>query len=396
MLGRRAVAKAVWEVDSRFGDVSDKFDLILQTTPINALPAWNQFRRNHFEKPPVFKYRPVPVDPSMLKRSLFSAPLERVEDPAIAFLLRQKQHELDRQITMLLDLNTNRFVHGSIQLYGGVGDSLMETAVEVLERLPSRAREVAGGGVLDAHAFARRAADEIAWYRKQWKDVKATVTVRDDLNSGLIVSRGSLLVGSQARIPTSRVEALLQHEVGTHILTYYNGKAQPLKLLYSGLAGYEALQEGLAVLAEYLVGGLSRPRLRLLSARVLAVRMMIEGATFIDCYRKLNSDFGLAQYSAFTVTMRVFRGGGFTKDAIYLSGLDQLLDYLNDGGEFHPLFVGKMADEHVPIIKELLWRRVLRDAPLKPRYMEMPKTSARLDRVRRYESVSKLVMEEYR
>ena len=32
----------------------------------------------------------------------------------------------------------------------------------------------------------------------------------------------------------------------------------------TGLTGYDTLQEGLAVLSEYLVGGLSRPRLRLL------------------------------------------------------------------------------------------------------------------------------------
>ncbi|NIQ16470.1 MAG: DUF1704 domain-containing protein, partial [Candidatus Dadabacteria bacterium] len=68
-----------------------------------------------------------------------------------------------------------------------------------------------------------------------------------------------------------RVEALLQHEIGTHALTYFNGLSQPFKQLCIGLSGYEELQEGLAVLAEYLVGGLSKPRLRLLAGRVVAV-----------------------------------------------------------------------------------------------------------------------------
>jgi uncharacterized protein (TIGR02421 family) len=396
MLGRRAVVKAVWDSDRQLGDVADVFDLLLQTTPVNARQAWIEFRRTRFEKAPSFRYRPVPVDPAILKRHLFAAPLERVEDPALALLLRQKQNELDRQITMLLDLNTRRFLHGSLQLYGGVGDGLANTAVEILQRLPSRTREDTGKGHLDAQAFARRAKEEVAWYRKQWPALKATVQVRSDVNSGLLVSRGSLLVGSHTRIPVSRVIALLQHEVGTHVLTYYNGKAQPFRQLYSGLAGYETLQEGLAVLAEYLVGGLSRPRLRLLAARVLVVRLMVDGATFVDCYRRLNGEYGLAQYNAYTVTMRVFRGGGLTKDAIYLRGLDQLLGYLHDGSALDPLFVGKIATEHIPIIEELTWRGVLHEPPLTPRYMNQPDTIARLERVRRYESVLDFVKEEYR
>ena len=40
-----------------------------------------------------------------------------------------------------------------------------------------------------------------------------------------------------------------------------------------------------------------------------------------------------------------------------------LLDYLRDGGELEPLFVGKIAADHVPIIGELQWRKVLRDPP---------------------------------
>ena len=51
--------------------------------------------------------------------------------------------------------------------------------------------------------------------------------------------------------------ALLQHEIGTHVVTHVNGSRQPLRLLGAGLAGYDETQEGLAVFAEYLVGGLT-------------------------------------------------------------------------------------------------------------------------------------------
>ena len=46
--------------------------------------------------------------------------------------------------------------------------------------------------------------------------------------------------------------------------------------------------------------------------------------------------------------LRVYRGGGLTKDAIYLRGLRDLLAYLSAGHDLEPLYVGKIALEHVP------------------------------------------------
>jgi uncharacterized protein (TIGR02421 family) len=206
-----------------------------------------------------------------------------------------------------------------------------------------------------------------------------------------MVSHGSLLVGRDARIPAARAEALLQHEVGTHIVTYYNGRAQPFKQLYSGLAGYDALQEGLAVFAEFLVGGLNRPRMRLLAARVVAARSIVDGASFVDAFRQLTRDHGFEKKTAFGITMRIFRGGGLTKDAVYLRGLLELLEYLRQDGNLEPLLIGKIATEHVPVIEELRWRRVLLEPPLRPRFLDAPGAAERLKRARNGLSLLDLV-----
>jgi mannose-1-phosphate guanylyltransferase/phosphomannomutase len=63
-----------------------------------------------------------------------------------------------------------------------------------------------------------------------------------------------LCISSAYRVSSRRVPALLHHEVGTHRVTRHNGMAQSIRLFASGLAGYDALQEGLAVLAEYVCG----------------------------------------------------------------------------------------------------------------------------------------------
>ena len=103
------------------------------------------------------------------------------------------------------------------------------------------------------------------------------------------------------------------------------------------------------MLAEYLVGGLSRYRMRILAARVVAAHHMLDGATFIDTFRTLDRNYEFSQRTAYTIAMRIYRGGGLTKDAVYLRGLLQILKYLREGGELEPLFVGKIASAHLPL-----------------------------------------------
>ncbi|MDE0424853.1 MAG: flavohemoglobin expression-modulating QEGLA motif protein [Candidatus Poribacteria bacterium] len=394
VLGRRAVVKAVWKIDTELAEISNAFDFLLQVTPINTESAYASFRRSHFERTPVFYYRPQPFDAAMLKRKLWNTRLESIEDPTLGYLFREKRYELDIQLTMLSHIDTPRFFHGSLQLFGGVEDELLELAEKIVEQVPSHSRERGSKIRLDATAFAKRVEEELQYYRQQLPEFSANAEIRDDIYTGLMVSKGNLLIGKKTRISDSRADALIQHEVGTHILTYFNGRAQPFQMLYTGLAGYEEMQEGLAVLSEYLVGGLSLPRLRLLAARVIAARCLIDGASFIETFQILKDTYSFTQRTAFTVTMRVYRSGGLIKDAVYLRGLVGLLDYLKKGGALEPLFVGKIAAEHIPIIQELQWRKVLKSAPLRPRYMEHPNIEEKFNALRKGLSVLDFIKKE--
>ena len=380
-LGQRAVVKAVWESDRHLAEASAHFDLLLLITPVNAEAAWHEFRRSRYEREPSFHYRPMPADPVVLKRGVYSAPVERIEDPALARVFREKQNELDLQIGMLQQRNSSRFLPASIQLFGVVEDSLYDLASDMLRLIPPRSREATVGRPLSAQEFAERAQAEFLALQQQDPTLEAKVEIRNDI-AGLMVSRGKLLVSNRTKIPPGRVEALIQHEVGTHLLTYHNGKAQRLRLLAMGLAGYDELQEGLAVLSEYLVGGLSRPRLRLLAGRVIAARHLLDGASFAENFQAMHQRYGFSKEISFSIVMRTHRGGGLTKDAIYLRGLRQILIYLHKGGDLEPLWVGKIAAHHIPIVRELQWRGVILPAALTPRYLEQAEAQARLDRLR--------------
>lgn len=388
-LGRRAMVKATWNADAELSAVNETFNYLLAVTPVNAEQAFAEFTESKFESEPVFHYRLLAIDPEDLKRRLYSISFERIEDPTMAYILRDKRIELDRQISLMEDRDTPRFLYGSLQLFPPVEDELMQVAEAILGSECAKSADSAEK--LDAAEVARRARAEIEYYKNIYPGMTATVQIRSDIPPGLMVSQGNLLIGQQTGIPASRMEALLQHEVGTHIVTYFNGRAQPLRQLFSGLPNYEQLQEGLAVLSEYLVGGLNHARLRMLAARVVAVRRMVEGASFIDVFRELHKNHGFAARSSFNISMRVFRGGGLTKDAVYLRGLIELLNYLAEGNEIEPLFVGKMGAEHVSIIRELQWREVLLPAPLAPRYMTFPQTAERLEKLRNGVSIIDLI-----
>ena len=392
-LGRRAMVKAVWTADQQLADISSGFDLLLGVTPTNANKAWNEFKRSKFQKAPVLIYRPLPIDPFLLKRRLFDIRIERLEDPALMHLFYDKQMELERMINLLAERGTRNFVYTSLQLYGRVDDELLSSAKDVLERvLPKRADE-GNRSFLDAAAFAVQAEEEISYLRMTRPDIKSRVEIRDDI-AGLMVSRGNLFIGNEVKILASRVAAALSHEVGTHILTYLNGQAQKFKHLYIGLPGYEELQEGLAVLSEYLVGGLSESRLRLLAARVMAVNSLLEGASFVEVFRELEGTYNFLHRTAFNITLRIFRGGGFTKDMVYLRGLIKLLDYLKKGGDLDILFVGKFALSHVGLIQELQLRHVLGPPPLRPSYLNNPKARERLGKVRNGITLLEIIKEE--
>ena len=143
-LGRRAVVKAVWEIDEQLGKVSNTFDFLLQLTPVNADEAWQEFKESGFERIPEFHYRPTPFDPSLLKRQLYQVPIERVEDPALQHVFQEKQRELDRKVTMLAERDTPRFLFGSLQLYGAVEDDLFELCDSTAGAPAARARREIG------------------------------------------------------------------------------------------------------------------------------------------------------------------------------------------------------------------------------------------------------------
>lgn len=388
-LGRRAFIRAIRAVDRKLDEVARSFDFLLAITPINAGEAWERFRADGFRSEPKFRYRPLAVSTDDAKHRLYALPLDHLEDPVLKTLFREKQHEVDHQLTLLQCRNTPKFRDASRLLYGNVEPSL-EKAARGLLAVTARESSLAGGTI--GWPELKRAAEQtFRRYRHRYAGFDATVEIRDDIPPGLMVSGPHLLISSSTAMAKARVDALLQHEVGIHLVTYFAGREQGLALFRSGLAGYEGIQEGLGVFAEYAVGGLTWSRLRLLCGRVVACAAMLEGAAFPETFRLLTGEFDFSPQGAFNIALRVHRSGGLSKDAIYLKGLMDVLALLERGSSLEPFWLGKVSRGHLPVLSELEARGMLRPPPVKPEFLDRDDAQVRIERARQGLTLQDLV-----
>ena len=129
-----------------------------------------------------------------------------------------------------------------------------------------------------------------------------------------------------------------------------------------GLPKNTLTQEGLAVLAEYLSGTLTIERLQELALRVLCIKYLIKGHDFSSAYRRLLHKFDLDPDFAWYVTARVYRGGGFTKDYLYLQGFKEILKLRETEPDFNNLLIGKTSFEYLETINEMIDRKFI-EAP---------------------------------
>jgi uncharacterized protein (TIGR02421 family) len=388
-LGQKNLQEKVLEIDRQLSEIETAYQFLWLVSPANIRHIKDTFFESNYEKVPHYHYRLLPFDPDVLKRKLYNLKIEEIDDPALSYIFREKREELDLQISMLTKRDSDSFFYNSMMLFGKVSHDLHLQAEKVLKEVPEE-EDQDFKSIMKAEDFQALARREFDYFREQDPNFTSKIHIRDDVNV-LMVSQGELYLPSDYKLNANETRALIQHEVGTHILTYYNGNQQPLKLLSIGLTDYDTLQEGLAVLSEYLVGGLTANRMRTLAGRVVAASARMHGADFQEIFRLLCNDYSLQPHRSFNITSRIMQGGGFTKDISYLKGLVQLKEYLEEGGELAPLLTGKFALEHMPIITELRDRRVLSPLKLTPRYLETEETKNKLQRIRKGMSLSQLI-----
>ena len=258
---------------------------------------------------------------------------------------------------MLMAVGTNNFTERSINLYGrpdDVYETQPFTGFDAASFLLEKTDQFFNKGdyvfpsqfEMPAQLFAERLQEVIDRY---FMDDKVEVVVDDKLSSKAIAGTSKIRIRGSATFSELDFEQLYQHEALVHTATAINGRRQKnLQSLKLGAPRTTRSQEGIAVFAEVATRSIDIKRLRRIALRILALKMALDGADFIECFRFF-LEAGDEEREAYKSAQRIFRGGdvrgriAFTKDSVYLKGLMETHVMLNVAiRDNHPQFIPRL------------------------------------------------------
>ncbi len=339
----------VKHLDQELYRLVHKVDVLDHVNPSNQVEARRQFYRNHYRQDPSFHYHPILLEPFKVKEQLYRLPVDKITDISLQRLYRDVIDSYADKVEQLTCIGTGKFLYNSLRYYGEPSDGDVANARFLLHapNLKEEEEEVAD---IDAETIRQAFLEAL-----QRMDMQGRVKISRKIVATAMVSSSqrAVLIKAVARVTRTQLQALIHHELGVHLVTTRNAEAQPLKIFLLGLPLNTLTQEGLAILAEFLSGNITLGRLRTLALRVLVIDRMVNGESFRDIFAMLVEDYGLSRDSAFNIVMRAFRGGGYTKDYLYLRGVRDCLKAHREGTAFENLFIGKTSLDYLPIIVEL-------------------------------------------
>ncbi|MBV1789548.1 flavohemoglobin expression-modulating QEGLA motif protein [Marinobacterium sp. D7] len=359
----------VLKIDRALKKLARGLETLLYINPINLGAEQRRFQRSNGGYAPEFRYRPLRIDPFAHREKLYRLPVDTIRDPALRQLYREAIDALAQRIDLLVSIGSERFLYNSLRYYGEPDDIDLANArflLHAAERHQEQQQKSCSAEQM-LKFFSQRA--------NQW-GLNCRTELSDRILAAAMVSSGrnALLVRRDARVTESEMQALAHHELGIHMVTTLNARRQPLQIFSLGLPGNTHAQEGLAILSEYLCGHLTLGRLKTLALRVIAVHQMLHHNDFRRTWRTLTEDYGCSSDEAFSISARVHRGGGFTKDHLYLSGFREALR-LYQQGDISALLIGKTGFGYLPLLQELLARGLLHPPEHRAPALETPVAS---------------------
>lgn len=361
------IEPVVKKLDNELFKLAHSFETLLYVNPVNIAQEERKFFAHKERYEPALKYRKLDIDPFLFKEKLFRLPIEEISDITLQTLYKRAVEGLSTKVDLLAAIGSRSCLYNALRYYAEPGKTDIENARFLLHAPPIDEEETAEETLSDAE-IAKLLQDYVAQYNLQAPVKISAHTIAgamvDNANYRVLIKKGNVM-------PRTEVQALKHHEIGVHLLSAANARSQPLQLFRLGLPGSTETQEGMAVMAEYLSGNLSLGRLKILALRVMAVRYMLDGHSFSRTYDMLIENFGAIPERAFTTTLRVFRGGGFTKDYLYLRGLAKAYVHWKAGKSWEPLMLGKTAFADFDRVQELMKRGVLVKPPCMPEAFDM-------------------------
>lgn len=355
------------QLDKELYKLAKNFEVLGFVNPLNVEKEKQRFFKSKFTVNPSFSYKPLTIDPHAFKAKMYGLKVEQLEDVHIRQVYIDIIRSYTDKVDLLNTLGTENFLYNSLRYFGEPNAQDIANANFLLycEELPQFENETH----LEMAEVKAKFKEEGARYGFAYNVQEVSHIPSDAL---VINSKRLLMLKKGAKFTPTRLNALLNHEIGVHMVTTMNAQEQPLKFLSLGLPRNTYTQEGLAIMSELLSGCLSIGRLKELGLRVLAVHYMAKGYDFKTTFERLKDEHNVNEDKLFYLVTRVYRGGGFTKDFLYLKGFRKVLDMQARDVKLDNLFLGKTTHTHLTILNELVDRKILNPPKYKCYSFEHP------------------------
>ncbi len=345
----KAIPKNLRTIDKSLRDLVVKFELLSNVNPVNINQEKRKFFKNKFTVNPQFRYKDLHIQLFEFKRNLASIPAETIEDPDIRYLYEDTIESCIEKIDMLAHLGEEKFLYSSLKYFGQPNEKDLKQA-QFLMMSPDFIEDD------DALIYDAQQAAEQFLEAQEKVGFKYKVQLKNNMVARVAVSNAkqSVSINKKVRFSKRDINGLLNHEVGIHLATTLNARAQDLRIFSIGFPNNTKTQEGLAVATEYFSDNINLSRLRMLALRVIAVNSMVRGNDFKMTFSQLIEEFNYDHDDAFRLTTRVYRGGGFTKDYLYLNGLRTIINHIEKGEDLRPLLCGKTSIKYIDTIRKMI------------------------------------------
>lgn len=347
-------SKTLFEIDDYLDKLVQKIELLSYINPTNIEEQKERFFSSKYLSDPVFTYPPIDFNKFKLHRELFTLPIERIEDKVLKQLYEDIIYFYSGLIQCIETIGEGKkFYYNSLRSFGTPTEKDVENAKLILHFDVKEPMED------ELPKYSPKQTEQLFREYSKKYDFTYSIDYSDKMSAiAMVLNNVQTLVLNDDHIYSdSEIAILTNHEIGVHMVTTMNGLLHPLKIFSHGLPNNVETQEGLAVFAEYMSGSLTIKRLQKLAYRVIAVDSLAKGYSFSKTFRLLHNAYDLDKETAFYITLRVHRGGGFTKDYLYLTGLKNIVDYYNGGHDMGLMLTGKVSLEYIDQIKYLIQKK---------------------------------------
>lgn len=343
--------KQLFKIDKRIDDLVKQIELLSYVNPINIESEKVLFFNSKYIKDPIFEYPDINFDKFKLHRELFTQPLEQIENAEIRQLYEDIIYNYSGLIQCIETIGEGKkFYYNSLHSFGTPTEKDVENAKFILHFDDKNENSEIFRPKYNVHEteelfrdFSKRY--DFTYRIKHSNKMSAIAMVLNNVQT--------LVLNENHTFSENQITILTNHEIGVHMVTTMNGLLQPLKIFSHGFPDNIETQEGLAVYSEYMSNSLTLRRLKELAYRVIAVDSLAKGYSFSRTFRLLHNGYDLDRETAFKITVRVHRGGGFTKDYLYLSGLKKIYDFYQKGNDLNLLLTGKVTLEYSKQLQSL-------------------------------------------